>query len=42
MDPNRDKPEITNYNNQISNEIKRQLFGILSFGHCGLFGICDL
>jgi len=22
--------------------IKRQLFGILNFGHCDLFGICDL
>ena len=34
--PNPDKPEITNYNIQISNKIKRQLFGILNFGHCDL------
>jgi hypothetical protein len=27
---------------QISNKIKRQLFGILNFGHCDLFGFCDL
>jgi len=39
---NRDKTEITNYNIQISNKIKSQLFGILNFGHCDLFGICDL
>jgi hypothetical protein len=32
--PNPDKPEL--------NKIKRQLFGILIFGHCDLFGICDL
>jgi hypothetical protein len=25
-----------NYNIQISNKIKRQLFGILNFGHCNL------
>jgi hypothetical protein len=31
-----------NYNIQISNKIKRQLFGILDLGHCDLFGICDL
>jgi len=37
-----DKPEITNYKHQISNKIKRLLFGILNFGHCDLFGICDL
>jgi len=36
------KPEITNYNIQISNKIKRQLFGILDFGHYNLFGICVL
>ena len=24
------------------NKIKRQLFGILNFGDCDLFGICDL
>jgi len=24
---------------QISNKIKNQLFGILNFGHCDLFGI---
>jgi len=36
------KPEITNYNIQISNNIKHQLFGILNFGHCDLFGICVL
>jgi len=42
-------PEITNYNGQIPNDniqfsikIKRQLFGILNFGHCDLFGICVL
>jgi len=27
---------------RISNKIKRQLFGILNFGHCDLFVICDL
>jgi hypothetical protein len=43
--PNPDKPEITNYKHkiankfQISNKIKSQFFGILSFGHCYLFGI---
>jgi len=42
VNSNPDKPEITNYNIQISNKIKRQLFGILNFGHCDLFGICDL
>jgi len=36
------KPEISNYNIQISNKIKSQLFGNLNFGHCGLFGICVL
>ena len=47
--PNPDKPEITNYKHQItnkfqisiskiSNKIKSQLFGILNFGHCDLFG----
>jgi len=51
--PNPEKLEISNfkhqitnkfqiYNIQISNKIKRQLFGILNFGHCDLFGICDL
>ena len=46
--PNPDKPEITNYKHQItnkfqlSNKIKSQLFGILNFGHCDLFVICDL
>ena len=46
LNPN--KPEITNYKHkitnkfQISNKIKRQLFGILNFGHCDLFGICVL
>ena len=43
--PNPDKPEITKYKHQItnkfqiSNEIRHQLFGILNFGHCDLFGI---
>ena len=27
---------------QVSNKIKRQLFGILNFDHCYLFGICVL
>jgi hypothetical protein len=40
--PNPEKPAITNYKYQITNKIKRQLFGILNFGHCDLFGICDL
>jgi len=46
--PNTDKPEITNYKHQITNKIqisikiKKQLFGILNFGHCDLFGICAL
>ena len=39
---NPDKSEITNYKHQISNKIKDQLFGTLNFGHCDLFGICDL
>jgi hypothetical protein len=45
---NPDKPEITNYkhqntnNFQISKKIKNQLFGILNFGHCYLFDICVL
>jgi len=39
---NPDKPEITNRKHQISNNIKILLFGILNFGHCDLFGICDL
>ena len=40
--PNPDKPEITNYKHQmtnkfqISNKIKKQLFGILNLGHCDL------
>ncbi len=34
--------QIPKYNIQISNKIQRQLFGILNFGHCDLFGICDL
>jgi len=37
-----DKPEITNYKLQITNKIKRQLFGILNFGHCNLFDIWNL
>ena len=46
--PDLDKPEITNYKHQITNKfqiankIKGQLFGILDFGHCDLFGIRDL
>jgi len=46
--PNPDIPEITNYKHQItnkfqiSNKIKNQLFEILNFGHCDLFGICVL
>jgi hypothetical protein len=49
--PNPDKPEITNYkhqitnpNIQISNKIRRQLFGILNFGIviCLVFVICYL
>jgi len=50
---NLDKPEITNNKHQITNKFqitisksqirsKRQLFGILNFSHCDLFGICDL
>ena len=46
---NPDKPEITSYKHQIPNlnvqlpdKIKRQLFGILNFGHCDLFDIYDL
>jgi len=34
--------KISHYNIQISKKINRQLFGILNFGHCDLFGICDL
>jgi hypothetical protein len=30
------KLQATNYNIQISNKIKSQLFGILKFGHCDL------
>jgi len=33
---NPDKPEITNYNHQITNKIKHQLFWILNLGHCDL------
>jgi len=46
--PNPDKPEITIYKHQITNKfqisikIKSQLFGILNFGHCDLFGFCYL
>jgi len=46
--PNPDKPKITNYKHQItnkfqiSNNIKSQLFRILNFDHCDLFGICVL
>ena len=29
-------------NIQISNKVKRQLFGVLNFGHCDLFVICFL
>jgi hypothetical protein len=36
------KLQAPNFNFQISNKIKRQLFEILNFGHCDLFGICDL
>jgi len=36
------KLQEPNYNIQISNKIKNQLFAILNFGHCDLFGICDL
>ena len=39
---NPDKPEKTNYNIKRSNKIKPQLFEILNFGHCDLFGICVL
>jgi len=34
LNPN--KLEITNYNIQVSNKIKRQLFGILDFSLCDL------
>jgi len=37
-----DTPEIKNYKHQITNKFKSQLFGILNFGHCDLFGICVL
>jgi hypothetical protein len=40
--PKPSKPEITNNKHQITNKIKSQLFGILNFGHCDLFGICVL
>jgi len=44
--PDPDNPQIKNYKHQISNKsqisnkINCQLFEILSFGHCNLFGIC--
>jgi hypothetical protein len=31
-----------NSNIQISNKIQNQMFGILNFGHCDLFGMCVL
>jgi hypothetical protein len=34
--------QIPKYNIQISNKTKSQMFGILNFGHCDLFGICEL
>jgi hypothetical protein len=34
--------KISQYNIQILNKIKDQLFRILNFGHCDLFGICVL
>jgi hypothetical protein len=36
------KLQAPNYNIQISNKIKSQLFGILNFDHCDMFGICHL
>ena len=47
MPPNPDKPTGNNklqaLNSKLqclaSNKFKRQLFGILNFGHCDLFGI---
>jgi len=41
-DRGNNKLQAPNYNIEISNKIKRQLFGILNFGHCDLFGICVL
>jgi len=40
--PGNNKLQAPNDNIQISNKIKSQLFGILNFGHCDLFGICYL
>jgi hypothetical protein len=46
--PKPGKPEMTKFKHQItnkfqiSNKIRRQLFWILNFGHCDLFGICVL
>ena len=40
--PGNNKLQAPNDNIQISNKIKSQLFGILNFGHCDLFGICVL
>jgi hypothetical protein len=40
--PGNNKLQARNDNVQISNKIKSQLFGILNFGHCDLFGICVL
>jgi len=34
--------KIPNLKHQILNKIKKQLFGILNFGYCDLFGICVL
>jgi hypothetical protein len=50
LDTNPVKTEITNSKQQITNKfqypnlnkIESQLFGILNFGHCYLFVICDL
>ena len=38
---NEQKSKFRPYTNP-SNKIERQLFGILNFGHCNLFGICVL
>jgi hypothetical protein len=38
---NEQKSKLRSYTNP-SNKIERQLFGILNFGHCDLFGFCDL
>jgi len=37
--PGNNKLQAPIDNIQISNKIKSQLFGILNFGHCDLFGI---